>query len=244
MHKYDVVVVGGGHAGCEAAAAAARLGANTLLITHKISTIGEMSCNPAIGGVAKGVVVREVDALDGIMGRAIDQASIHSVILNSSRGAAVWGPRAQADRKLYKQAIQEIILNYNNLTVKEESVDDFLIESNNNGELCIKAVITSSGEHILTSKVVLKLRMKYKNVRGYSNLLLELHISHSVGLSMLHSVSLSKIFATPPTLYVCYKFPYPDQLWLESGKYTDTNLKKSLFSMNNFLFSKYFILRS
>lgn len=155
MHKYDVVVVGGGHAGCEAAAAAARLGANTLLITHKISTIGEMSCNPAIGGVAKGVVVREVDALDGIMGRAIDQASIHSVILNSSRGAAVWGPRAQADRKLYKQAIQEIILNYNNLTVKEESVDDFLIESNNNGELCIKAVITSSGEHILTSKVVL-----------------------------------------------------------------------------------------
>ncbi|MDG7055773.1 MAG: tRNA uridine-5-carboxymethylaminomethyl(34) synthesis enzyme MnmG [Wolbachia endosymbiont of Menacanthus eurysternus] len=155
MHKYDVVVVGGGHAGCEAASAAARLGASTLLITHKISTIGEMSCNPAIGGVAKGVVVREVDALDGIMGRAIDQASIHSVVLNSSRGAAVWGPRAQADRKLYKQAIQEIILNYSNLTVKEESVDDFLIESNSNGEPHIKAVITSSGEHILTGKVVL-----------------------------------------------------------------------------------------
>jgi len=155
MHKYDVVVVGGGHAGCEAAASAARLGANTLLITHKISTIGEMSCNPAIGGVAKGVVVREVDALDGIMGRAIDQASIHSVILNSSRGAAVWGPRAQADRKLYKQAIQEIILNYNNLTVKEESVDNFLIESNGNGEPCIKAVMISSGERIPTSKVVL-----------------------------------------------------------------------------------------
>lgn len=155
MHKYDVVVVGGGHAGCEAATAAARLGASTLLITHKISTIGEMSCNPAIGGVAKGVVVREVDALDGIMGKAIDQASIHSVILNSSRGAAVWGPRAQADRKLYKQAIQEIILNYSNLAVKEESVDDFLIESNSNGEPHIKAVITSSGEHILTSKVVL-----------------------------------------------------------------------------------------
>ncbi|MEY2392844.1 tRNA uridine-5-carboxymethylaminomethyl(34) synthesis enzyme MnmG [Wolbachia endosymbiont of Tettigetta isshikii] len=155
MHKYDVVVVGGGHAGCEAASAAARLGASTLLITHKISTIGEMSCNPAIGGVAKGAVVREVDALDGMMGRAIDQASIHSVVLNSSRGAAVWGPRAQADRKLYKQAIQEIILNYSNLTVKEESVDDFLIESNSNGEPHIKAVITSSGEHILTSKVVL-----------------------------------------------------------------------------------------
>ncbi|UIP92252.1 tRNA uridine-5-carboxymethylaminomethyl(34) synthesis enzyme MnmG [Wolbachia endosymbiont of Anopheles demeilloni] len=155
MHKYDVVVVGGGHAGCEAASAAARLGASTLLITHKISTIGEMSCNPAIGGVAKGVVVREVDALDGIMGRAIDRASIHSVVLNGSRGAAVWGPRAQADRKLYKKAIQEIILNYNNLTVKEESVDDFLIESDSNGESYIKAVITDSGERILTSRVVL-----------------------------------------------------------------------------------------
>ncbi|MGL9681633.1 MAG: tRNA uridine-5-carboxymethylaminomethyl(34) synthesis enzyme MnmG [Wolbachia sp.] len=155
MHKYDVVVVGGGHAGCEAATAAARLGASTLLITHKILTIGEMSCNPAIGGVAKGVVVREVDALDGIMGRAVDQASIHSVILNSSRGAAVWGPRAQADRKLYKRAIQEIILNYSNLAIKEESVDDFLIKRNSNGKLCIKAVITSSGEHILTGKVIL-----------------------------------------------------------------------------------------
>ncbi|QKX01833.1 tRNA uridine-5-carboxymethylaminomethyl(34) synthesis enzyme MnmG [Wolbachia endosymbiont of Cruorifilaria tuberocauda] len=155
MHTYDVVVVGGGHAGCEAAAAAARLGAYTLLITHKVSTIGEMSCNPAIGGIAKGVVVREIDALDGIIARAIDQASIHSVILNSSRGAAVWGPRAQADRKLYKKAIQKIILNYDNLTVKEESVDDFLIESNSNGEQYIKAVITSSGERILTSKVVL-----------------------------------------------------------------------------------------
>ncbi|WP_341808237.1 tRNA uridine-5-carboxymethylaminomethyl(34) synthesis enzyme MnmG [Wolbachia endosymbiont (group E) of Neria commutata] len=155
MHKYDVVVVGGGHAGCEAAAAAARLGAKTLLITHKISTIGEMSCNPAIGGVAKGVVVREVDALDGIMGKAIDQSSIHSVILNKSKGAAVWGPRAQADRKLYKQAIQEIILNYRNLTVKEESVDDFLIDNNQNGESCIKAIVTSSGENIFAGRVVL-----------------------------------------------------------------------------------------
>ncbi|MCV3769399.1 MAG: tRNA uridine-5-carboxymethylaminomethyl(34) synthesis enzyme MnmG [Wolbachia pipientis] len=156
MYKYDVVVIGGGHAGCEAATAAARLGAYTLLITHKISTIGEMSCNPAIGGIAKGIVVREIDALDGIMGRAIDQASIHSVILNGSKGAAVWGPRAQADRKLYKRAIQEIILSYNNLTVKEESVDDFLIEKkNNNKELYIKAVVTSSGEYIFTSKVIL-----------------------------------------------------------------------------------------
>jgi tRNA uridine 5-carboxymethylaminomethyl modification enzyme len=155
MNKYDVVVVGGGHAGCEAAAAAARLGAKTLLITHKISTIGEMSCNPSIGGIAKGTVVREIDALDGVMGRAIDQSSIHSVILNKSKGAAVWGPRAQADRKLYKQAMQAILLNYSNLTIKEESVDDFLIEQNQNGESYIKAVITSSGENILTSKIVL-----------------------------------------------------------------------------------------
>lgn len=155
MNKYDVVVVGGGHAGCEAAAASARLGANTLLITHKISTIGEMSCNPAIGGIAKGVVVREMDALDGVMARAIDKASIHSVILNRSKGAAVWGPRAQADRKLYKQAMQEMLLNYSNLTIKEGSVDDFLIERSENGESYIKTVITSSGEHIFTSKVVL-----------------------------------------------------------------------------------------
>ncbi|MDG7056430.1 MAG: tRNA uridine-5-carboxymethylaminomethyl(34) synthesis enzyme MnmG [Wolbachia endosymbiont of Meromenopon meropis] len=155
MYKYDVVVVGGGHAGCEAASAAARLGAKTLLVTHKISTIGEMSCNPAIGGIAKGIVVREIDALDGIMGRAIDQASIHSVILNKSRGAAVWGPRAQADRKLYKQVVQKIILNHDNLTIKEGSVDDFLIENDNMGELHIKAIITNSNEHILANRVVL-----------------------------------------------------------------------------------------
>lgn len=152
---YDVIVVGGGHAGCEAATASARLGAQTLLITHKISTIGEMSCNPAIGGIAKGVVVREIDALDGIMGKAIDQASIHSMMLNKSKGAAVWGPRAQADRKLYKCAIQEIILNYSNLTVKEEFVDDFLIEVDDSGNSYVKAVVTNSGEYIFAGKVVL-----------------------------------------------------------------------------------------
>ncbi len=150
MFDYDVIIIGGGHAGCEAAAASARLGAKTALITQKKSTIGEMSCNPAIGGIAKGTLVREIDALDGVMGRAIDRAGIHYRVLNASKGPAVRGPRAQADRKLYRRAMQSILGEFETLEIIEDSVEDLLIE---NGE--VGGVITQSGKMISTGKAVL-----------------------------------------------------------------------------------------
>ncbi len=148
---FDVVVIGGGHAGCEAAAASARVGAKTLLITHKFETIGEMSCNPAIGGIAKGTIVREIDALDGVMGRIIDQASIHYKMLNASKGPAVRGPRAQADRKLYRNAMQSLLSGYPNLTIKAASAEDIKIDNNN----VIQSVICGDGAEIRTQKVIL-----------------------------------------------------------------------------------------
>ncbi|WP_286791106.1 tRNA uridine-5-carboxymethylaminomethyl(34) synthesis enzyme MnmG [Thalassospira sp. UBA4513] len=150
-NRFDVIVVGGGHAGCEAAAAAARMGASTALVTHRADRIGEMSCNPAIGGLGKGHMVREVDALDGVMGRAIDRAGIQFRMLNRSKGPAVRGPRAQADRKLYRQAVQDILAEQENLTILEGGVEDLIIDDNNR----VKGVVTGDGTEYLAGAVVL-----------------------------------------------------------------------------------------
>ena len=147
---FDVVVIGGGHAGCEAAAASARLGVNTALFTHKIETIGEMSCNPAIGGLGKGHLVREIDALDGLMGEIADKSGIQFKLLNRSRGPAVRGPRTQSDRSLYKKYMQEKLLNYCNLSIFSDPVIQFIFYKNT-----VNGFITQSGKKVCCSKLIL-----------------------------------------------------------------------------------------
>ncbi len=152
--SYDVVVIGGGHAGCEASAASARMGVNTALFTHKIETIGEMSCNPAIGGLGKGHLVREIDALDGVMGIVTDKSGIQFRLLNRSRGPAVRGPRTQSDRALYKEHMQKILLNYENLTVVADPVVKFLFGSDDSkiiGFICESQKKVFCKELILTT---------------------------------------------------------------------------------------------
>ena len=148
--SYDVAVIGGGHAGCEAAAASARMGINTGLFTHKIETIGEMSCNPAIGGLGKGHLVREVDALDGVMGEVADKSGIQFRLLNRSRGPAVRGPRTQSDRKLYKKYMQEVLLNYENLEVIADPVVKFIFEKDT-----IRGFICQSGKKVTCNQLIL-----------------------------------------------------------------------------------------
>ncbi|KAE8898675.1 tRNA uridine 5-carboxymethylaminomethyl modification enzyme [Phytophthora fragariae] len=156
---FDVVVVGGGHAGCEAAAAASRTGAKTALVTQKLATVGEMSCNPSIGGVGKGTLVREVDAMGGLMGQVADAAGIQFRMLNSAKGPAVRGPRAQMDRDLYQQGMQKALRELPNLWLVEDGVDDLMLEkvgeSEADGEERVKGVVTSSGREIQASNVVI-----------------------------------------------------------------------------------------
>ena len=147
---YEVVVIGGGHAGCEAAAASARLGVNTALFTNDIQSIGEMSCNPAIGGLGKGHLVREIDALDGVMGEVADKSGIQFRLLNSSRGPAVRGPRTQSDRYLYKKFMQEKLLNYCNLSIFSDPVNEFIFSKN-----YINGFLTKSGLYVKANKIIL-----------------------------------------------------------------------------------------
>src|SRR5213596_4333550 len=150
--SYDEIVVGGGHAGCEAAAAAARIGARTALVTHRFDTIGAMSCNPAIGGLGKGHLVREIDALDGLMGRVADAGGIQFRVLNRRKGPAVRGPRAQADRKLYAAAMQAAILATANLSVIEGEADDLIISNGRvTGIRLVGGIEVSAGAVVITT---------------------------------------------------------------------------------------------
>lgn len=154
--QFDVIVVGGGHAGTEAATAAARMGLNTLLLTHNIDTLGHMSCNPAIGGIGKGHLVKEVDALGGIMAQAIDLGGIQFRTLNSSKGPAVRATRAQADRLLYKAVVRQMLENYPNLKIFQQACDDLVMDGDR-----VAGVVTQSGIRISGKTVVLSMQLPF-----------------------------------------------------------------------------------
>ena len=147
---YDVIVAGGGHAGCEAAAASARLGARTLLLTHRADTIGEMSCNPAIGGLGKGHLVREIDALDGVMGRATDRARIQFRMLNRSKGPAVWSPRAQCDRALYRSAVRAVLERQPLLAFRQGTAASLILEGGR-----VRGIVLRDGARVQARAVVI-----------------------------------------------------------------------------------------
>lgn len=175
--QYDVVVIGGGHAGTEACAAAARMGARTLLITHKLETIGEMSCNPSFGGIGKGHLIREVDALDGLCGQCCDVSGVQYKVLNRRKGPAVWGPRAQIDRRLYKNAVQERLLRQQNLTICTEPVEDLMVERRDDKIIC-KGVVLANGTTIQSDSVVITTGTF---LRGQINIGLEVRPAGRIG---------------------------------------------------------------
>ncbi|MFL5337561.1 MAG: FAD-dependent oxidoreductase, partial [Geminicoccaceae bacterium] len=202
MPHHDVIVIGGGHAGCEAAAASARMGARTLLITHKLATIGAMSCNPAIGGLGRGHLVREIDALDGLMARAIDAAGIQFRVLNRSKGPAVQGPRAQADRRLYARAVRDLLAAQANLELQEGEVEDLLVVGGRTaGVRDHRGTAWPAGAVVLTTGTFLRGEIHLGEERWPAGRVGDRPSEHLAASLMRHGLRLGRLkTGTPPRL--------------------------------------------